>query len=215
MKPIRRHLNYANVVATLALLFAMSGGALAADHYLINSTKQINPKVLRKLKGGVGSRGVSGPSGTAGATGATGGAGSKGGDGEPGEPGEPGEDLTAQTPLFSGETETGTFAAAGGFDHGQEGTEPFGYIGTAISYAQPLFGPIQFSHILFVTGKSAEHCPGEGEAATGYLCLYATEATDVELFQPRLTRESGVALLWTVKAVGTPFVLGEYAVTAP
>jgi hypothetical protein len=51
MGSIRRHLNYANVVATLALLFAMSGGALAASHYLINSTTQINPKVLKKLKG--------------------------------------------------------------------------------------------------------------------------------------------------------------------
>lgn len=57
MRSIRRHLNYANVVATLALLFAMSGGALAASHYLVNSTTQINPKVLKKLKG---TRGKSG-----------------------------------------------------------------------------------------------------------------------------------------------------------
>jgi hypothetical protein len=32
MNAHRRHLNYANVVATLALVFAMSGGALAASH---------------------------------------------------------------------------------------------------------------------------------------------------------------------------------------
>jgi hypothetical protein len=32
----------------------MSGGALAAKRYLINSTKQINPKVLKALKGNVG-----------------------------------------------------------------------------------------------------------------------------------------------------------------
>jgi hypothetical protein len=51
MTSIRKHLNYANVVATLALLFAMSGGALAASHYLINSTAQINPQVLKKLRG--------------------------------------------------------------------------------------------------------------------------------------------------------------------
>jgi hypothetical protein len=36
--PIRRHLSYANVVATMALVFAMSGSALAAKHYLITST---------------------------------------------------------------------------------------------------------------------------------------------------------------------------------
>src|SRR5437764_1330047 len=45
---LRRHLNYANVIATLALFFAITGGALAAKHYLINSTKQINPKVMAK-----------------------------------------------------------------------------------------------------------------------------------------------------------------------
>jgi hypothetical protein len=48
-RPLRRHLSYANVTATLALVFAMSGGALAAKHYLLTSTKQISPKVLKQL----------------------------------------------------------------------------------------------------------------------------------------------------------------------
>jgi hypothetical protein len=60
---MRRHLSYANVVATFALLFAMSGGALAAKHYLINSTKQINPKVVKALRGKAGSTGKEGPPG--------------------------------------------------------------------------------------------------------------------------------------------------------
>jgi hypothetical protein len=47
----QKRITYANVAATLALVFSMSGGALAATHYLINSTKQISPKVLKKLKG--------------------------------------------------------------------------------------------------------------------------------------------------------------------
>jgi hypothetical protein len=47
----RIRLSYANVVATLALVLAMSGGAIAATHYLITSTKQISPRVLKKLKG--------------------------------------------------------------------------------------------------------------------------------------------------------------------
>ena len=63
---MRKRLSYANVTATLALVFAMSGGAMAANHYLITSTKQINPKVLKKLTG------KPGKNGTAGATGATG-----------------------------------------------------------------------------------------------------------------------------------------------
>ena len=51
---MRKRLSYANVTATLALVFAMSGGAMAANSYLINSTKQINPKVLKKLTGNAG-----------------------------------------------------------------------------------------------------------------------------------------------------------------
>ncbi len=46
---MRKRLTYANVTATLALVFSMSGGALAASHYLIKSTKQISPKVLRSF----------------------------------------------------------------------------------------------------------------------------------------------------------------------
>ena len=76
---MRRRLNYANVTATLALFFAMSGGALAAKHYLINSTKQINPKVLRALKGNAGSAGKEGAPGAPGKEGA------------PGAPGAPGK----------------------------------------------------------------------------------------------------------------------------
>jgi hypothetical protein len=93
---MRRHLNYANVTATLALVFAMSGGALAANHYLINSTKQISPKVLTKLKGNVGPGGPAGPSGpggpagSAGPSGPGGAAGSQGKEGSAGKEGAPG-----------------------------------------------------------------------------------------------------------------------------
>jgi hypothetical protein len=71
-------------VATLALFFAMSGGALAAKHYLVNSTKQINPKVLRALKG---KTGPTGPAGALGAQGKEGAAGKEGKEGKEGKPG--------------------------------------------------------------------------------------------------------------------------------
>ncbi len=64
---MRRHLTYANVAATLALVFAMSGGALAAKHYLVESTSQINPKVLKKLRGHNGKIGKTGKAGLTGA----------------------------------------------------------------------------------------------------------------------------------------------------
>jgi hypothetical protein len=91
---LRSRLTYANVVATLALVFAMSGGALAATHYLITSTKQISPKVLKKLEGREGAAGATGKEGAAGKAGANGASGSNGSNGEgvtvssinPGEP---------------------------------------------------------------------------------------------------------------------------------
>jgi hypothetical protein len=83
MNSIRRHLNYANVVATLALVFAMSGGALAASHYLITKTSQIKPSVLKKLK----APGATGPAGVAGAQGVAGNEGKQGPKGELGKSG--------------------------------------------------------------------------------------------------------------------------------
>jgi hypothetical protein len=65
-------MTYANIAATLALLFSMSGGALAATHYPINSKTQISPKVLKQLKGNIGPRGATGGTGATGATGAPG-----------------------------------------------------------------------------------------------------------------------------------------------
>ena len=66
MPNLTRKFTYANVAATLALVFSMTGGALAASHYLVNSTKQINPKVLKALKGAKGSTGAAGTAGAAG-----------------------------------------------------------------------------------------------------------------------------------------------------
>ena len=69
LKAIRKRTTYANVVATIALLFAMSGGAYAASRILITSTKQIKPSVLAQLKGKAGAAGKAGAQGAAGAAG--------------------------------------------------------------------------------------------------------------------------------------------------
>jgi hypothetical protein len=73
-----KRLTYANVIVTLALVFAMSGGALAASKYLITSTKQISPKVIKSLKGKIGPAGPAGPSGPTGPQGKEGAAGKEG-----------------------------------------------------------------------------------------------------------------------------------------
>jgi hypothetical protein len=79
---------------TLALVFAMSGGAYAAKKYLITSTKQISPKVLKQLQGKAGPAGAPGPAGPAGPAGPQGPAGANGKDGANGAPGAPGESVT-------------------------------------------------------------------------------------------------------------------------
>src|ERR1700752_388349 len=87
---LRRRMSYANVVATLALVFAMTGGAYAASKFLITSTKQIKPSVLAQLKGKNGKDGAPGAQGPGGPQGPAGPAGPSGKDGTPGAEGAPG-----------------------------------------------------------------------------------------------------------------------------
>lgn len=108
-----RRFTYANVVATLALVFAMSGGALAASKFLITSTKQISPKVLKSLKG---KAGTAGPVGKEGSVGKEGPAGKEGKAGAPGAPGGPGEKGAA-----GAAGESVTVAAAGASECNKEG----------------------------------------------------------------------------------------------
>ena len=77
------------LVATCALVvLGLAGTAAAASHprYVIRSTKQISPKVLKQLRGKSGSKGVAGPQGPAGTNG-TGANGAAGPQGLPGIPG--------------------------------------------------------------------------------------------------------------------------------
>jgi hypothetical protein len=58
---MRPRLTYANVAATLALVFSISGGALAAQHYVITRVSQISPTVRAQLRG---ARAPQGPQGS-------------------------------------------------------------------------------------------------------------------------------------------------------
>ena len=93
---------YANI-ATLALVVATTGGTLAAtsSDYVITSTTQISPKVLRALKGRTGAAGRAGPQGEAGEAGPA---------GETGPASKEDSPWTAGGTLPSGKTETGTWA---------------------------------------------------------------------------------------------------------
>jgi hypothetical protein len=189
---IRKRFTYANVAMTLALVFAMSGGAYAAKHYLITSTKQISPKVLKALKGAngksgaaglaglAGAQGAQGPQGAAGAKGENGAPGAKGENGAPGAKGENGTTGFTET-LPSKKTLKGEWNADGSAMPGAEKT----HFRSSVSYALPLVaGPA--THYIRVEEGEGEHleatvvkegkCKGtveEPEAAPGNLCVFA------------------------------------------
>jgi len=84
MSKLLRKPSPATVIACLALFVASTGTAIAAHHYLITSTKQIKPSVLKQLKGAKGPKGATGATGAIGATGAAGAAGAAGAQGPAG-----------------------------------------------------------------------------------------------------------------------------------
>jgi len=91
---LRKRLTYTNVAMTLALVFAMTGGAYAASKFVITSTKQIKPSVLKQLQGKTGKTGAAGANGTNGAPGTPGEKGAAGTNGTNGTNGAPGTSVT-------------------------------------------------------------------------------------------------------------------------
>jgi hypothetical protein len=103
---LRRHLTYANVVASLALFLALGGAAFAATQLPRNSvgTGQLKPeavtsgkiakKTRNQLRGVQGPQGPQGKTGKAGAKGATGARGATGASGAAGTKGAAGTDGT-------------------------------------------------------------------------------------------------------------------------
>jgi hypothetical protein len=201
MKSARRHLTFANVASLLALVFSMSGGALAARHYLINSTGQINPKVLKKLKGTPGEIGPIGPQGP---TGLTGSKGSTGGRGEP-----------APSLLATGASESGDF--------GVRGNVTGGSLAESVTFRIPLAATIAKAQVVFTEAGAppVEHCAGPGLADKGYLCVYATTVGEVGAAKSfdaegseRLEGSGRLGLTLEVPVTGAkPAYEGTYTVT--
>ena len=155
----------AMAVALLALFLALGGSAFAAKHYLLSSTKQISPKVLKSLKGKTGPRGLTGTTGPQGPQGPQGSQGLQGLQGAKGETGAPGGFIDT---LPSGKTMRGTYAAQ---------TNSGGQYRTAVSFLLSLPSAPTAGHIHFI--KQGEGVPtgcsgtvASPGAAPGNLCIF-------------------------------------------
>jgi hypothetical protein len=119
MRPHRQ--SPATVLSALALFFALGGTAFAgsefARHYLITSTSQIKPSVLKQLQRRAGVSGAAGAAGTAGSQGPAGSPGPAGIAGSPGAQGSPATALwavvSAAKKLIASSGVTGFVAGSG------------------------------------------------------------------------------------------------------
>lgn len=197
---MRKRVTYTNIVLTLILLFAMTGGALAAKRYVITSTSQISPKVLRALQGkdgaqgsvgasgSVGPKGETGAAGVAGEKGATGPRGPKGleglegPEGPEGPKGSEGSPWAAGGTLPKGSSEKGVWAVNG------PPSAEFGgvlHISRAeISYSIPLAtAPAAANtHVIGIGEQPPVGCKGSVEepaADEGNLCIFVGESVNV------------------------------------
>ena len=186
LSKIGKRLTYANVAMTLALVFAMTGGAYAAKRYVLTSTSQISPKVLKALKGKAGAQGSTGPGGVvgpAGPAGAKGEAGAPGKDGQPGQPGgngQPGEPGKEGSPWTVNGALPSTKTLKGEWYVGGQATESLQTFRTSVSYALPL-GEAPKTHYIRPQGTVPSGCSGSVEspgAEPGNLCVFAREESN-------------------------------------
>jgi Collagen triple helix repeat (20 copies) len=238
---IRKHLNSATVVAFVALIFAMTGGAFAASGhgggsgskasaFLVATAakSKAKPKVKVGPRGPAGPKGAPGATGPAGATGPQGPQGAKGEagpasvgtegkegkEGRQGPQGEPGKDGTTgfSETLPPGKTETGTWAV--GF------TEVPTLI--SISFNIPLEKELESTQVHYVpNGTSTPECPGNtgnSIAEPGNLCIYEEGLSNgkfAEFFKLALNYGATGAVFLITPGGGDIQGRGTWAVTAP
>jgi hypothetical protein len=185
---LRRRLSYTNVVVTLAFVFAMTGGAYAASKFVITSTKQIKPSVLKQLQGKAGAQGPAGAAGAGGAQGPAGAAGAQGPAGPPGAKGDPGAPGTNGTNGTNGK-EGSPWTAGGTLPKGAQETGT--WLSTpsstqvqfmTVSFPIALAAGLDSSHAHYVKisewragGTLPQGCKGnaeEPEAEAGFLCVF-------------------------------------------
>lgn len=214
---IGRRLTYANVAVTVAVVFAMSGGAYAASKVLITSTKQIKPSVLKQLKGKAGPQGVAGaagpqgPAGSKGETGAPGAAGKEGLQGKEGKEGKEGvqgkegkegiegSPWTANGTLPEGQVLKGYWAGTG-FGEAAYPEPGVGQALAAVSFALPLSSS-PTPHYIKEEETPPAGCTGnvhEPGAEPGNLCVFAESEVNVGaggVDKPKLNEVSSIGFV--------------------
>jgi hypothetical protein len=223
---LRTRFGIPGLIATVALVFAMTGGAFAAK-YLITSTKQISPSVLKKLKGAAGpagapgapgAQGPAGPGGPAGAAGKDGVTGATGPTGAKGATGATGSPWTLSGTLPSGKTETGFWAV------NATKADEFGAY-APITFNIPLAAGLESSKVHYVVSPEGE-CTGTADnptAGKGHLCVYQAPGGILNLTAPEIanittapgTNVSGAFLIFSKPTEEPAFAWGTWAVTAP
>jgi hypothetical protein len=109
-------------------------------------------------------------------------------------------------PLAAGESESGLFYVGP--------STASGPIGTSITYTRRLGSAIQNGHTIDVSGASAPHCPGIGQADPGYLCLYSQLRQSVSTFATFTPLGGLGAVIGWVATAANAQVQGRWTVTA-
>jgi hypothetical protein len=130
----------ATIIAFIALVVALGGTAVAARHYIITSTRQIKPSVLKALRGRTGHQGPTGATGPQGSRGAVGSRGVQGVPGPGGPPGAPGATGSEGKPGPPGADGTSVVARARSAGAVETSTTSFFSGGTPTYSDDPLNG---------------------------------------------------------------------------
>jgi hypothetical protein len=196
------------VLAVVALFVALGGGAYAATSDTKSDKKIANKAAKSYFNGHISGASVSHASTANSATSAT--------NATNATNATSANTAKALTTLPSGATESGGFAASS-----------FGlWDAVGITFQQPLAAPV--AHVEGTTTTSA-NCPGPGQAAAGYLCLYVPNHVNISGCSttctpsfsytdlPTGSGKFGVGLYWTssVSGTGTSYLNGSWSTTAP
>lgn len=194
LKALRRNLTPPTALAIVALVFAMSGGAVAAKDYAAGSAEASK----KGKRGPQGPRGKRGPQGPVGPQGLKGDTGERGPIGLQGPKGDTGDPWTAGGFLPSGATIGGTWIAGVG-----PGIlpGPTGAAAASISFGLPLKG-LPVVKVVKKEQEGVEHateCPGSifvPKAAKGVLCLYTAEEAPGMTLQGATPSPYGAVVSW-------------------